>query len=396
MSDQGDRQLREDMHRWRPCAEDAAAQARIVRSIRGRVYETGKRPATLLRLVGLGVGLLLLAVVAAGNLLLLVHHPVGALKPGSSRSPAASVAPTPGTIASAPRTTAPVGPLPPGRTEGAAAYDLRHHQLVLFGGQQGQLSFSDTWTWDGAHWREQAPAHRPPPSSRIAMAYDGHTHTVLLFGPGGGQTWTWDGTDWTQHFPGASPPFNSSSPGSGELAYDPTIQKVVFVGGPNNPGTWAWDGVNWQNLHPAHTPPGYFGEQMLAYSPAQHGLVVVAQGTDGSLRVWRYDGSDWTAIETVQQVLTGLFGASFARDEDLEEWVMIGVGGGAVAPSTTLVGRAGSWSTVDSVMKPARGGAQFAYDADGKRVLVFGGLGDGRYLGDLWSWDGTKWTRLAG
>ena len=36
-----------------------------------------------------------------------------------------------------------------------------------------------------------------------------------------------------------------------------------------------------------------------------------------------------------------------------------------------------------------------AYDSKRGLVILFGGLGNDGFLGDTWSWDGTKWTRLA-
>ena len=42
----------------------------------------------------------------------------------------------------------------------------------------------------------------------------------------------------------------------------------------------------------------------------------------------------------------------------------------------------------------ARSGHAMAYDPGRRVVLMFGGSGSAT-LGDLWSWDGARWTRLA-
>jgi hypothetical protein len=36
-----------------------------------------------------------------------------------------------------------------------------------------------------------------------------------------------------------------------------------------------------------------------------------------------------------------------------------------------------------------------AYDARRGHMILFGGIGAGGFLGDTWSWDGSRWTRLA-
>ena len=46
---------------------------------------------------------------------------------------------------------APSGPPQPGRFYHSAIYDPRRDQMVLFGGDDGQL-YADTWEWDGSAW----------------------------------------------------------------------------------------------------------------------------------------------------------------------------------------------------------------------------------------------------
>jgi hypothetical protein len=81
-----------------------------------------------------------------------------------------------------------------------------------------------TWvsTAPSAGWVKASPADAPTPRSGFALAYDGDTGQVVLFGgevlgstsaAGGvaGDTWTWDGTDWTQRGGTAPSPTPSSS-----------------------------------------------------------------------------------------------------------------------------------------------------------------------------------------
>ena len=55
---------------------------------------------------------------------------------------------------------------------------------------------------------------------------------------------------------------------------------------------------------------------------------------------------------------------------------------------------AGTTEPVIAAIPAARSGHAMAYDAARRVVLMFGGSGS-TTLGDLWSWDGARWTRLA-
>jgi hypothetical protein len=89
----------------------------------------------------------------------------------------------------------------PSAREGAAmAYDAAHGQVVLFSGNNGSSYTSDTWVWDGANWTNvtpASPAPSPPARNADAMAYDARHGQVVLFGgnSGGilayGDTWAW-------------------------------------------------------------------------------------------------------------------------------------------------------------------------------------------------------------
>ena len=128
-------------------------------------------------------------------------------------------------------------------------YDTARKRTVLFGGQNYGF-FSDTWTWDGTNWREEHPATSPPGRSDPAMAFDGATHEVVMFGGFCfgcfyGDTWVWNGTDWRQLFPSSSPSERSDS----GTSYDPRARVVVLFGGAGWEGrlndTWRWNGTTW-------------------------------------------------------------------------------------------------------------------------------------------------------
>jgi len=69
---------------------------------------------------------------------------------------------------------------PTSRNQHAMAYDSQRGRIVLFGGNIGGPSLSDTWEWDGLRWSQGTTG----PSSRAghAMAYDSQRARVVMFG----------------------------------------------------------------------------------------------------------------------------------------------------------------------------------------------------------------------
>jgi len=236
---------------------------------------------------------------------------------------------------------------PSARDEFAMVYDEAHHQVVLFGGTQlgggGQLG--DTWTWDGDTWTRH-DVTGPPARGAASMAYDGTTGTVVLFGGYSGQsllddTWLWNGTAWSQVHPVNQPPALNGA----AMAWDPQAQQVVL---PYLNDTWLWHGQTqtWENATPTGSVPRAGGE-MLAFDGSSGSLILFGGGANSDA-TWSWNGSAWTQLH----------------------------------PVTAPLGR--------------RRGAM-AYDVDARRLVLFGGTGDGNtYLSDTWIWDGSTWAPSPG
>jgi hypothetical protein len=260
--------------------------------------------------------------------------------------------------------------LPPARTSASMVYDPAMGATLLYGGNTYNTLFGDTWAFSKAKgWTQLTPAASPPPLQGASLAYDATTETVVLFGGGlthigesgsdSNQTWTWDGVTWTQQFPSVSPsarswnatngmvfdsklgkvvlfggggttvahfndtwewdgtsktwtqqfPANSPSPRTATLAYDETINEVMFFGG-NAPGvaygdTWTYNGVDWVQQQPA-TSPQMRTDNGLAFDPVLK-KVVLFGGLAGSCEdcgegrlndTWLWDGNNWIQVQT--------------------------------------------------------------------------------------------------
>jgi hypothetical protein len=224
------------------------------------------------------------------------------------------------------------------RSDASLVYDAARGLTVLFGGlaRLGGL-LNETWTWDGAHWTQQHPAHSPPGRIWASLAYDSDRRVVVLFGGYElrGQvlrddTWEWDGRDWTQRLaPGPMSRFGAA------MTYDSLRHRTVLFGGLDNDDTWEWDGLHWTRRTPATRPPGprFAG---FAFDPVRGRAVLFGAP---STETWEWDGQDWAAVPS----------------KGLAPW-----------PSAHA---AMTWNPVT------------------RRCLL---VGDG-----TWEWDGTQWSKLG-
>jgi hypothetical protein len=251
---------------------------------------------------------------------------------------------------------------PAARIAGSMAYDAKHGQSVLFGGDKGpQQDTSDTWQWDGTAWTQvcTAASCTPPPARNFAsMSFDASRSRTVLFGGyqwSGGtcpspmsfqDTWEWDGTTWTQASPKAMPAVRYAS----AMGYDAKNAVSVLFGGLTPPSqfqqpapvadTWAWNGTNWTQLCVAApcsgaVPPAR-ADHAVAYDSARGKLVMYGGASLGD--TWEWDGTAWT-------------------------------------------------ETLPATPPPARTDGAMAYDAKRARIVLFGGTnGGGNALADTWEY----------
>ena len=142
---------------------------------------------------------------------------------------------------------------PPAADDASMAYDPKTGSLVLFGGfgKFSGTSSSETWTWSGENRTLKSPKTTPPARGGAAMAFDGSTSQLLMFGgvdtgDGGtqslGDTWEWLESDWYLPRPTNHPSARFTS-----MAFDAsTKQLVLFGGGSLSSGkdfndTWLWE-----------------------------------------------------------------------------------------------------------------------------------------------------------
>ena len=179
------------------------------------------------------------------------------------------------------------------------AYDEARQEILMFGGlggPNGNLTFNDTWAWNGVNWALKSPTHQPSPRGGYAMAYDEARQQIVLFGGASlYDTWTWDGTDWTQQAPATVPRARTYA----AMAFDQARQQIVMFGGncPNSScqlnDTWAWNGTNWTQ-QTTFSQPSPRSQAAMAYDTGRQEIVLFGGGggTPGS-ETWTWNGTNW-------------------------------------------------------------------------------------------------------
>ncbi len=190
---------------------------------------------------------------------------------------------------------------PPARSGHAMAYDSARGRVILFGGEsQNGWVLADTWEYDGTNWIERSPATRPDARVDHAMAYDSDRGRVILFGGADysrnlsfHDTWEYDGTTWQLKQVDNSPPALANH----AMAYDSNRHRVVLFGGSNpiiiSPinQTWEYDGATWVQIATTNSPPARYNHAM-AYDNVR-GRIVLFGGYQSFIRppfndTWEY------------------------------------------------------------------------------------------------------------
>jgi hypothetical protein len=315
-----------------------------------------------------------------------------------SAAPSSSATPSPKAYAT-----------PPARIYAAMAYDLRTHELVMYGGftalsQAGGLN--DTWAWDGKGWTQFHP-QTVPAIQNPSMAYDAPNHELLLVGSevNGQQRrnslWAWKGGDWVHQFDWTSPDCGKSCPPSatlpfaaGALTYDSARGRMLMLtGGPAGPAneTWTWDGAKWSKIPTPHGPT----LTSCCVSPDGATGRLLALGYyfnwGGINRLWVFDGADWTLTST--STPTG--NVTMVDDPSTDRPLLVrssDVDGNPSPGTWSWTGNA--WQRLDVTPPPTLTGSSLGYDVADKEVILFGGRDAyGNAVSDSWVWNGRAWSK---
>ena len=332
--------------------------------------------------------------------------PSPSAEPPPTADPSPAALPSPSASPSPDSTPAPASPpmasAGPGARAGAALiYDPENHGVLLFGGATSSTTLGDTWLWDGKSWRK-LDVLGPPARSAAMVAYDSVRHVVVMFGGSGpagiGQglyfqdTWTWDGARWEMQFPAHMPNPRMRA----GMVFDEHRGVTVMFGGEGETAThttatytatWTWDGVDWTLLDPkvTPTPRHFFG---MAYDPAR-GITVLFGGSMGAARLndtWTWDGINWTQQPVAAPTAQGW--TQLAYDAATRNLVGYVYDTAAAQPAEFTIAWDGTrWTDRTGATDPTpRAEVRLAYDPDTTQVVLYGPTAE------TWTWNGSGWS----
>jgi hypothetical protein len=279
---------------------------------------------------------------------------------------------------------------PPAR-EGTTAYDRKHAELTMFGGDFG-LKNADTWAFDGARWADVTPPTTSP-SWRMfhATAYDTKRDRVVLFGGLVGinasttvdETWEWDGSarTWNQYAGATKPPPRYF----GDLAYDDDAAVSVLFGGANGGAalsdTWEFDGATWTDRTSTSGSPPKASGLTMAYDPDHKRTVAF----DGNGKTFAYANHQWQELPVDGEIPTGLpsqpLSPSVAHDPERH---VVTLYDGNTSRVSELADQTWSRVRVIGTVPPPRFNPAFTEHVKQRRLILFGGGAAGGVIGDTW------------
>jgi hypothetical protein len=281
---------------------------------------------------------------------------------------------------------------------GPSGTSLTSGQGALVFGRIGGAA-SATWRWTGSCWREEAKGSSPLVFGP-AIANDPTGGGVLLYGGWDSsaqdalvpryEAWIFKGSKWTHDVASSAPRLDAPSAVA-------TTNGVLIVGADSSAReeTWLWNSSGWTQLHPIDAPPSRWNAS-LGFDPSTRSVVLSGGWKWPKVSLsdtWIWNGSDWKQID---DPLASSISGILVSDQDS----MFLIGQSTTGPQTPLT--VWRWHDNQWVYVDAKGSAPELLNEgavfDGRQILVFGGLDEGRNPGTLstseWSWDGTRWTRL--
>ncbi|MGI6394398.1 MAG: Kelch repeat-containing protein [bacterium] len=304
---------------------------------------------------------------------------------------------------------APAGNSPEARFDHAMAYDFSTNKIVLYGGNEGNKQYGDTWIWDGANktWSEITPASATPGELYgHKMVYDFTREKVVLFGGRKGGTeynnlWEWDGSTnrWNRlTITGEKP----SGRDEHSMVYDSSCGGILIFGGPYFPNNdaWFWNSTTekWSEITLDSSAPEARSGHAMVYDN-NRGKVIMFGGYNGfnfEQDLWEWDCVEEKWVERTAQNLKPeqRTGHAMVYDPVRKKIVLFGgIGDGYLQDTWLWDGETKTWSGVTDINQSPepRSGHRMAFDEQTGTVVLFGGYGSESYE-NTWIWDGSKWT----
>lgn len=272
-------------------------------------------------------------------------------------------------------------------------------------------------------WVSEAGPVAPSSRSAAAMAYDPGLCAVVLFGGylgpavlAGGDTWEYSNGSWTDLT--ASLPIAPGARWEAGFAYDPALQSLVLFGGRNVTSffndTWTFNASGWSLLPSvsAPTPRGLVG---MTYDPGAGAIVLFGGGMGNAPALrgpnWTLDSDTWELVNATWKNVTptgasppAVTSVGFAFDPSDGYDLLVG---GTTAPNGCAsldeewTFHHGTWTNRTGSFGPGNlSDFGMTYDADGRGILLFGGVersstGGCASVASTWAYSNGTWSNLS-
>ena len=319
------------------------------------------------------------------------------------------------------------GPRPSGRWGHSAAYDPRDRRMYIFGGSDADgVVLDETWSFS---FETFTWSQLPTPTALVArrghaMAYSPDLGGTVLFGGEDrdrtyGDTWLLTEAGWQLLYPES--PSRPEPRAWTDMAHDATRSRILLYGGtvrrsPAQGGrrstddTWELTATGWARIgFPAMAvrPPPLSRHRVIADEIGDFGVVGGCTFLDGTClsatyAVWLLSAGEWLDLTPRTSPLPSLYG-HIAEYRPFSSSILVYGGidgtGGGVVPGTHSF-QQGAWMELRSQRaRPApRLNGRVAHDPGLDRTILYGGctgLACSQLKGATWEWNGFGWERLV-
>ncbi len=281
---------------------------------------------------------------------------------------------------------------------------------TLYAGLGDSANDAEVWSWNGSTWSQIGGdslnnGWTTNYEQVTAFAWDGsNLYAGLGNSNGDGETWMWNGSTWSKI--GGDSLNNGWTVNEGDI-----VQSMLFDGGhlyaglydASGGGTfWSFDGTDWSQLGGSYINKswGFYGAQMVqVMQNVGDYLYAGSGGIAGAAQVWRFDGTSWVLIggqgvngswspNKFEQVISmanykgNLYVGLGISANDAELWEWDGSSWTQVAGNTIPGSWGANYEEVDSL----------AADSD----YLYAGLGNSSSDADVWRYNGSTWSKIGG
>ncbi len=282
---------------------------------------------------------------------------------------------------------------------------------TLYVGLGNAIGDAEVWSWDGTIWTQIGGDGLN--SSWADQTFEGvyslttdgtNIYAGLGATAGDAEVWRWNGSTWSRI--GGDAINSSWAVSTFEVVYSMSYFDDTLYAGlgstANDAEVWSWNGSAWTKIGGDSLNSGWTTNFEYVYQMVNDGtnLYVGLGLTAGDAEVWSWNGSAWTRIGG------DAVNSSWANSTFETVTSMLYQGSTLYVGLGTTAGDADLWSYTSGTWTQIGGDAlnsgwagstyEAVYSLRGDGTNVYAGLGATAGDNEVWSWNGSAWTKIGG